>query len=200
MTDILPTIHNNRFLDLVVQATYLIDMEVMDKLVHELAFVRVNGGRLFIIGVGGGAANASHAACDFRKLCGIEAYAPTDNVAELTAHANDEGWDTIFVNWLRFSRLNKQDAILVFSVGGGSDDPEVSVNIVQAVHLAKDRGAKVLGIVGRSEGVTARVGDVVLVVPTVDDTFLTPITEAFQAIIWHCLVSHPSLKLFDTKW
>ncbi len=147
MTDILPTIHNNRFLDLVVQATNLIDMEVMDKLVHELAFVRVNGGRLFIIGVGGGAANASHAACDFRKLCGIEAYAPTDNVAELTAHANDEGWDTIFTNWLRFSRLNSKDALLVFSVGGGSMDPEVSVNIIRAVHFAQDRHAKILGIV-----------------------------------------------------
>lgn len=192
--------HSAAFMNHVAAIAALIDPLVIDQLVQEIVFVRVNGGRLFIIGVGGGAGNASHAACDFRKLCGVEAYVPTDNASEITARANDEGLDTIFTGWLEVSRLSSKDALLIFSVGGGNSERGVSVSIAKAVHMAKEREAKVLGVVGRADGVAAMLGDVGLVVPEVAPKLITPLTEAFQAIIWHCLVSHPTLQIEDTKW
>ena len=192
--------HSAAFMNHVAAIAALIDPLVIDQLAQEIVFVRVNGGRLFIIGVGGGAGNASHAACDFRKLCGVEAYVPTDNASEITARANDEGLDTIFTGWLEVSRLRSKDALLIFSVGGGNFERGVSVSIAKAIHMAKDREAKVLGVVGRRDGVAAVLGDVGLVVPEVDSSLVTPLTEAFQAVIWHCLVSHPVLQIEDTKW
>ena len=173
------------------------DIEV---LVGELVRLRDRGGRLFLLGVGGSAANCSHAVNDFRKLCGIEAYAPTDNVSELTARINDEGWDTVFSEWLKISRAGANDAVLVLSVGGGSIEPNVSPNLVSALREAKARKMTVLGIVGRSGGYTKEVGDCVVVIPTASDARVTPHTEAFQAVVWHCLVSHPNLQTNATKW
>jgi D-sedoheptulose 7-phosphate isomerase len=173
------------------------DIEAMcDELVH----LREQGGRLFILGVGGSAGNCGHAVNDFRKLCGIEAYAPTDNVSELTARTNDEGWHTVFSEWLKVSRASPKDAILVFSVGGGNLEKNVSANIVAAIQEAKGRGLKVLGIVGRDGGFTKKAGDVVVVIPTVEEARVTPHAEAFQAVVWHCLVSHPRLQKNATKW
>ena len=177
-----------------------LDAAAIEKVVEELAAARAAGGRLFILGVGGSAANASHAVNDFRKICGFEAYAPTDNVAELTARANDEGWETVFVEWLRGSRLAAKDAVLVLSVGGGDLEKNISPNLVQAVKLAKTRSATVLGIVGRNGGYTAQAGDAVVIVPTVNPGNVTPHSEAFQGVIWHLLVSHPDLKRSQTKW
>jgi D-sedoheptulose 7-phosphate isomerase len=177
-----------------------LDPAVCERAVELLAAVRKRGGRLFILGVGGSAANASHAVNDFRKIAGLECYAPTDNVSELTARTNDEGWSTTFAEWLKGSRLNQQDALLVFSVGGGSVEKNISPNLVAALQLAKERGASILGIVGRDGGYTAQVAHVTILVPTVNSENLTPHTEAFQAIIWHLLVSHPKLKLGQTKW
>lgn len=177
-----------------------IDTAQIERLAEELVRLREREGRLFLIGVGGSAGNCSHAANDFRKLCGIETYAPVDNVSELTARANDEGWDTIFTGYLRGSRANARDAILVFSVGGGDMARNVSTNIVKAVDLAKERGMKVFGVVGRASGHTATHGDVVVVVPVVEPALTTPHSEAFQAVVWHCLVSHPSLQRNATKW
>jgi len=165
-----------------------------------LALTRSSGGRLFILGVGGSAANASHAVNDFRKIAGIEAYAPTDNVAELTARVNDEGWETVFESWLRTSRLRAIDTVLVFSVGGGDREKNVSPNLVAALQYAKSVGAKILGIVGRDGGHTAKVADVCIVIPTVNPDHVTPHTEAFQAVVWHLLVSHPAVKRQQTKW
>jgi D-sedoheptulose 7-phosphate isomerase len=172
----------------------------IDRMVSILAETRGGGGRLFILGVGGSAANASHAVNDFRKIVGMETYAPTDNVSELTARTNDEGWETVFESWLRCSRLNKKDAVLVFSVGGGDRERNVSPNLVAAVDFAKSAGAKVLGIVGRDGGHTARVADACVIVPTVNPVNTTPHAEAFQAVVWHLLVSHPDLKQVQTKW
>lgn len=177
-----------------------IDHEAIDNLVGELVALRERGGRLFIIGVGGSAANASHAVNDFRKLCGIETYAPTDNVSELTARTNDEGWETVFSEWLRISRANENDAILVFSVGGGNAEMNVSMNIVAALKLARERGLKIFGVVGRDGGYTKQFGNSVIVIPTVADARVTPHTEAFQAVVWHCIVSHPALQIQKTKW
>jgi D-sedoheptulose 7-phosphate isomerase len=177
-----------------------IDTARVELLANELAQLRDRGGRLFILGVGGSAGNASHAVNDFRKLCGIEAYSPVDNVSELTARTNDEGWDTAFSAWLEISRLNERDAILIFSVGGGDVERNVSTNIVKAIDLAKARRAKVFGVVGRSTGYTARNGDVVVVVPEVNAERVTPHSEAFQAVVWHCLVSNPVLQTKRTKW
>jgi D-sedoheptulose 7-phosphate isomerase len=177
-----------------------LDPALCEKAVSLLAAVRAREGRLFILGVGGSAANASHAVNDFRKIAGIECYAPTDNVSELTARTNDEGWATVFVEWLKGSRLNAKDALLVFSVGGGSEEKNVSANLVTALQLAKQRGATVLGIVGRDGGYTAQVADVCIIVPTVSPATVTPHTEAFQAVLWHLLVSHPALKTAQTKW
>ncbi len=172
----------------------------IEALVGELVRLRDRGGRLFLLGVGGSAANCSHAANDFRKLCGIEAYAPTDNVSELTARTNDEGWDTVFSEWLKISRANANDAVFVLSVGGGSLERNVSTNLVAALREAKARKLAVLGIVGRSGGYTKEVGDSVVVIPTVSDARVTPHTEAFQAVVWHCVVSHPQLQINATKW
>src|SRR5258708_27682121 len=165
-----------------------------------LAATRAAGGRLFILGVGGSAANASHAVNDFRKIAGIEAYAPTDNVAELTARVNDEGWETVFESWLRVSRLRSNDLVLVLSVGGGDLERNVSPNLVAALQFAKGVGAKILGIVGRDGGHTAKVADVCIIIPTVNPAHITPHTEAFQALVWHLLVSHPAVKQQPTKW
>ena len=162
--------------------------------------LRERGGRLFILGVGGSAGNASHAVNDFRKLCGIEAYAPSDNVSELTARTNDEGWPTVFSEWLKVSHANAKDAILIFSVGGGNMEKNVSPNIVSAIGVAKENGLAVLGIVGRDGGYTKKAGDCVIVIPTVEESRVTPHAEAFQAVVWHCLVSHPKLQKNATKW
>jgi D-sedoheptulose 7-phosphate isomerase len=171
-----------------------------DKCVAELRGVRERGGRLFILGVGGSAANASHAVNDFRKIAGIEVYAPTDNVSELTARTNDEGWASVFVEWLRGSRLNGKDCVFVLSVGGGNLEKNVSPNLVTALQLAKQVGARVIGIVGKDGGYTAKVADACVVVPTVNPNNITPHSEAFQAVIWHLFVSHPDLKINQTKW
>jgi D-sedoheptulose 7-phosphate isomerase len=177
-----------------------LDPALCEKAVELLAAVRERGGRLFILGVGGSAANASHAVNDFRKIAGIECYAPTDNVSELTARTNDEGWSTVFAEWLKGSRLNDKDALLIFSVGGGNVEKNVSPNLVAALQLAKERGASVLGIVGRDGGYTAKVADVAIVIPTVNPNNTTPHSEAFQAVVWHLFVSHPRLKVAQTKW
>lgn len=172
----------------------------IEKMCDELVALRERGGRLFLLGVGGSAGNCGHAVNDFRKLCGIEAYAPTDNVSELTARANDEGWHTIFSEWLKVSRGNDRDALMIFSVGGGNLEKNVSPNLVTAIQEAKTRKMKVLGIVGRDGGYTKQAGDVVVVIPTVEASRVTPHSEAFQAIVWHCLVSHPKLQKVATKW
>jgi D-sedoheptulose 7-phosphate isomerase len=168
--------------------------------VVELRATRERGGRLFILGVGGSAANASHAVNDFRKIGGFEAYAPTDNVSELTARVNDESWESVFVNWLKGSRLNKNDCIVVFSVGGGDLEKNISPNLVRAVQFAKEIGAAVVGIVGRENGYTAKVADACVIIPIVNPNHITPHSEAFQAVVWHLFVSHPSLKAAQTKW
>ena len=177
-----------------------IDVDRVEALVANIVSLRVNEGRLFILGVGGSAANASHAVNDFRKLCAIETYAPTDNVSELTARTNDEGWETVFSEWLKISRLNKNDGILVLSVGGGSREKNVSVNLINALDHAKSVGATIMGIVGRDGGYTAEVADVTVIIPTIDAGLVTPHTEAYQAVVWHCLVSHPKLQVQETKW
>lgn len=177
-----------------------LDTAVLERMAEKLAALREGGGRLFILGVGGSAANASHAVNDFRKIAGLECYAPTDNVSELTARTNDEGWASVFAEWLRGSRLNAKDGLLVFSVGGGNLEKNVSPNLVQALQLAKQVGALVLGIVGRDGGYTAKVADACAIVPTVNAANVTPHSEAFQAVLWHLLVSHPKLKVMQTKW
>lgn len=177
-----------------------IDTAAVERVAVLLADCRARGGRLFILGVGGSAANASHAVNDFRKICGFEAYAPTDNVSELTARTNDEGWAGVFESWLKVSRLRAGDALLVFSVGGGNLEKNVSPNLVAAIGYAKSVGATVTGIVGRDGGYTAQAADACVIVPTVNPTHVTPHAEAFQAVIWHLLVSHPALKVAETKW
>jgi D-sedoheptulose 7-phosphate isomerase len=177
-----------------------LDVAAIERMVRLLADTRDNGGRLFILGVGGSAANASHAVNDFRKIAGIEAYAPTDNVSELTARTNDEGWSGVFESWLRVSRLNARDAVLVFSVGGGNLEKGVSANLVAALQFARAAGAKIAGIVGRDGGYTAQTADACVIVPTVNPTHITPHTEAFQAVVWHLIVSHPDIKRAETKW
>lgn len=177
-----------------------LDMEAIEGVVAILAATRASGGRLFILGVGGSAANASHAVNDFRKIAGIEAYAPTDNVSELTARTNDEGWASVFEAWLAVSRLKPEDTLLVFSVGGGNLEKNVSPNLVSALQFAKRVGAKVTGIVGRDGGYTAKVADACVIVPTVNPVHTTPHAEAFQAVVWHLMVSHPALKQAETKW
>jgi D-sedoheptulose 7-phosphate isomerase len=171
-----------------------------EKCVAELRSVRDRGGRLFILGVGGSAANASHAVNDFRKIAGLECYAPTDNVSELTARTNDEGWASVFAEWLRGSHLNAKDALLILSVGGGNIEKNVSPNLVAALQLAKQVGARVIGLVGKDGGYTAKVADACVIVPTVNPANITPHSEAFQAVLWHLFVSHPDLKVNQTKW
>ncbi len=177
-----------------------LDTQQIEKCVDILSHGRANEGRLFILGVGGSAANASHAVNDFRKIVGIEAYAPTDNVSELTARINDEGWATVFVNWLKVSRLNAKDMLLVLSVGGGNIEKNISPNLVAALQYAKTVGAKITGIVGRDGGYTRQVADACVLIPTPNHENTTPHAEAFQAVIWHLLVSHPKLKAAQTKW
>jgi D-sedoheptulose 7-phosphate isomerase len=176
-----------------------IDLNIVEKMVDEIAAIREQGGRLFFLGVGGGAGHASHAVNDFRKIAGIESYTPTDNVSELTARINDDGWESAFVNWLKGSRLNGKDGIFVFSVGGGNAEKNVSVNIVSSLQYAKEVGAKVFGVVGRDGGYTAQVADACVVIPPVRSETVTPQTEAFQAVIWHLVVSHPKLQKYEMK-
>jgi D-sedoheptulose 7-phosphate isomerase len=183
-----------------IQVLEKIDHAIIEKMAGILYNVRDSGGRLFFLGVGGSAGNASHAVNDFRKIVGIESYAPTDNVSELTARTNDEGWDTVFAAWLQTSRLNEKDAIFVFSVGGGSLEKNISPNLVRALQFAKERNSKILGIVGRDGGFTATVADAAVIIPVVNAANITPHSEAFQAVIWHLLVSHPKLKARETKW
>jgi D-sedoheptulose 7-phosphate isomerase len=188
------------FLAEVQQVTAQLDVNAIEKCVDELAKVRERGGRLFILGVGGSAGNASHAVNDFRKICGFEAYAPTDNVSELTARTNDDGWATIFAAWLAGSRLGTKDGLLIFSVGGGNLEKNVSPNLVSAIQLAKKVGASVIGVVGRDGGYTAKEATACVIVPTVNPTHVTPHSEAFQGIVWHLFVSHRKLKVAATKW
>ncbi len=190
----------NQYLEEVVQIARTLDRAAVDRAVAVLAGVRADGGRLFVLGVGGSATNASHAVNDFRKICGFEAYAPTDNVSELTARINDEGWEGALAAWLRGSRLAARDGLLVFSVGGGDAARGVSVNLVRALEHAKAVGARIVGIVGRASGYTAQVADACVVVPTVSSANVTPHAEAFQAVVWHLFVSHPALKTAPTKW
>jgi len=192
--------HAQSYLDQVRQIAANLDHELLERMADELAGLRQRGGRLFLLGVGGSAANCSHAVNDFRKLAGIEAYSPCDNVAELTARTNDEGWSTVFEAWLRTSRAGSKDAILVLSVGGGDAERNVSPNIVRALDHARQNGVKILGIVGRDGGYTKKVGDMVVVVPTIEAGSVTPHAESFQAVIWHCLVSHPRVMLQANKW
>jgi D-sedoheptulose 7-phosphate isomerase len=177
-----------------------IDKEVLSSMIDSIVSTRDAGGRIFFLGVGGSAANCSHAVNDFRKILGIECYAPTDNVSELTARANDEGWATIFSEWLRISKLNKNDLIFIFSVGGGSLEKNISPNLVEAIKYAESIGAGILGIVGRDGGYAAQRSKQCLIIPTVNSSNVTPHSEAFQAVIWHLIVSHPKLKIKETKW
>jgi D-sedoheptulose 7-phosphate isomerase len=177
-----------------------LDESAIERMATLLADVRARGGRLFFLGVGGSAANASHAVNDFRTIAGIESYAPTDNVSELTARTNDEGWDTVFATWLRTSRLSKNDAVFVFSVGGGDLERNISPNLVRALEYVKQVGASILGVVGRDGGYTAKVADAAVIVPTVNPANVTPHSEAFQGVIWHLLVSHPAVRAAQTKW
>jgi D-sedoheptulose 7-phosphate isomerase len=177
-----------------------LDLDAIEKMVDLLATIKREYGRIFFLGVGGSAGNCSHAVNDFRKIVGIESYAPTDNVSELTARTNDEGWPTIFVEWLKVSRLSEKDALFILSVGGGDLEKNISPNLVEALKFAKSLGAKITGIVGRDGGYTAKVADVCVIIPTVNTETITPHSEAFQAVIWHLLVSHPKLKANATKW
>ena len=189
-----------QFLAEVQQVTAQLNEAAIEKCADELAAIRNRGGRLFILGVGGSAGNAGHAVNDFRKICGFEAYAPTDNVSELTARTNDEGWATVFSEWLKGSRINAKDGLLIFSVGGGNLEKNVSPNLVSANQVAKSVGASVVGIVGRDGGYTAQQATACVIVPTVNPTHVTPHSEAFQGVIWHLFVSHPKLKVAQTKW
>ena len=177
-----------------------LEHDVIEKLIDEIVYVRKNNGRIFFLGVGGSSANASHAVNDFRKLCNIESYAPTDNVSELTARINDDGWDKSISTWLKVSNLNKSDAIMIFSVGGGDLERNVSVNLIEAIKYSKKVDSKVFGIVGPNGGYTKTHGDYVIVIPIDDKNLLTPLAESYQAIIWHSIVSHPKLKINPTKW
>jgi D-sedoheptulose 7-phosphate isomerase len=194
------TEHAARYLADIGKIASGIDPGQIDRIVVLLREVRRNGGRLFCLGVGGGAAYASHAVSDFRKIAGIECYSPSDNIPELTARINDDGWQTAYANWLCGSRLNAKDALFVFSVGGGSEEKNISVSLVKSLQLAKQAGAKVVGIVGRDGGYTAQVGDEVIVVPTLSADTVTAYTESFQSVLWHCIVSHPDLKMNAMKW
>lgn len=190
----------NQYLDEAKRIIEQLDTLMIKKMVELLIEVRENKGRLFFLGVGGGAGNASHAVNDFRKIAGIEAYTPTDNVSELTARINDDGWESVFVEWLKVSKLNAKDAVFVFSVGGGNLEKNISVNIVGALEYAKSVGAKICGIVGRDGGYTVKVADACLIIPTATPVTVTPHTESFQAMIWHLLVSHPELSIHKMKW
>ncbi|MBC8343432.1 MAG: SIS domain-containing protein [Bacteroidetes bacterium] len=190
----------DNFLSEIKSIVEKLDNTVVEKMAKILVDIRNNQGRVFFIGSGGGAGHASHAVCDFRKLCNIESYAAYDNVSELTARVNDEGWDSTILNWLKVSNLNSKDCLFVFSVGGGSADKNISNNIVKAVQYIKEKGGKVVGVVGKDGGFTKEAGDAVVVIPTINENHITPLTEGFQAVIWHLLVSHPLLQINPTKW
>ena len=192
--------YSRNFLDLINQITISIDDKKIDLLARKIAELRRNKGRLFFIGIGGSAANSSHAVNDFRKLCNIESYSPLDNVAELTARINDEGWDSSIRDWLKVSNLKKNDALFIFSVGGGNKIKKVSTNLIAAIDYAKKRKSKVFGVVGRKNGYLGKKGDLVIFIPEVNSKKVTPLSEAYQAIVWHCLVSHPLLQQKKNKW
>jgi len=189
-----------RYLEEVQQVINGISIHEIEKMIQLLVNLRKRGGRLFFLGIGGGAGNASHAVNDFRKICGIESYTPSDNVSELSARVNDDGWDTVFVNWLKGSKLKDSDGVFVFSVGGGNAEKNISANLVYALKYVKEIGAKVFGVVGRDGGYTAQVADSCIIVPTVNPETITPHTESFQAVIWHLIVSHPEMKVSEMKW
>jgi D-sedoheptulose 7-phosphate isomerase len=196
--------NNREYIDSYLKESLVIigklDKDQIEKMIEILKNTKNNNGRLFIIGVGGGAGHASHAVNDFRKIAGIESYSPAENVSELTARINDDGWESCYANWLIGSRLNSKDCLLVFSVGGGNEEKNISVNIVNALKLAKEKSASVIGIVGKDGGFTAKVADACVIVPVVNSVTVTPHTESFQAVVWHLLVSHPALKSFEMKW
>ena len=192
--------YTSSFLDDAIAIINKIDRIQIQKMIQILLEIRKNNGRLFILGVGGGAGHASHAVNDFRKIAGIESYAPTDNVSELTARVNDDGWETVFESWLKGSRLTAKDCIFIFSVGGGNAEKNVSVNLVNALRFAKETGAKVIGVVGRDGGYTAKVADACVIIPSVNEKTVTPQTEAFQAMVWHLIVSSPAMQKFEMKW
>jgi len=192
--------YTSQYLNEAIQVIGLLDQKQINAMVEIVAKIRADGGRLFFLGVGGSAGNCSHAVNDFRKIAGVECYAPTDNVSELTARINDDGWDSVFANWLRGSRLGPKDGVFVFSVGGGNVERNISPNLVRGLELAKQVGAKVIGVVGRDGGYTAQVADACTIVPIVNDRTITPHTEAFQAVIWHLIVTHPALKANEMKW
>ena len=192
--------HSENFFKQAAEIIDRVDFAVIEQMAESLVNLRKESGRLFFLGVGGGAGHASHAVNDFRKICGIECFSPIDNVSELTARTNDEGWDTVFSSWLETSKINEHDAVFVFSVGGGNLEKNISANIVSALKVAKSRKALILGVVGRDGGYTKEVGDHVLIIPTIDKNHVTPHTEGFQAVVWHCLVSHPKLQKESMKW
>lgn len=196
----LSPIYTTAYLEEVLQITAALDINAIERMVTLLSEVRMQGGRVFFLGVGGGAGNATHAVNDFRKIANIESYAPTDNVAELTARINDDGWESSYASWLKGSRIISQDAVFVFSVGGGNAEKGISINIINALKLAKAVGAKVLGVVGRDGGYTAQVADACVIIPSPNPQTVTAHTEAFQAVIWHLMVSHPLLKQQEMKW
>ena len=191
---------SSNFMREVSEIAGILDCELIEKMSEELSNLRKRDGRLFLLGVGGSAANASHAVNDFRKLCGIETYSPTDNVSELTARTNDEGWETVFSEWLKTSHLSDKDMLLVLSVGGGNLEKNISTNLIYALDFAIERKSTIIGIVGRDGGYVKKIGKYVLVIPTVNKERVTPHSEAFQAVVWHCLVSHPDLQINATKW
>ena len=193
-------VYTNEYLSEVKLIVDRIDPKAIERMIDLIVEIRKNNGRMFFLGVGGGAGNSSHAVNDFRKIAGIEAYSPCDNVSELTARTNDDGWEQVFVGWLKGSRLNKNDAVFVFSVGGGNVEKNISANLVRALEHAQVVGAKILGIVGRDGGYTGRVADACVIVPTVNPNTVTPHTEAFQAVIWHLIVSHPKMRISEMKW
>ena len=190
----------NQYLNETKSIIDLIDREQLEKIISLIKGIRSKQGRMFILGVGGGAGHASHAVNDFRKICGIEAYSPSDNVSELTARVNDDGWETAYVNWLKISRLNQNDMVFVFSVGGGNLEKNISSNIVKSLEFAKKTNAKICGIVGRDGGYTAQISDACVIIPTVNPETITPHTEGFQAILWHLFISHPDLQRYEMKW
>jgi D-sedoheptulose 7-phosphate isomerase len=192
--------HIERYLEEAIKVIEKIDKNRIERIIKSLIELRQRGGRLFFLGVGGGAANASHAVNDFRKICGIETYTPTDNVSELTARTNDSGWESVFVDWLKGSKLSKNDGVFILSVGGGNSEKNISVNLVEALDYAKDVGAKIFGVVGRDGGYTGKVADACVIVPTVNPETVTPHTESFQSVILHLIVSHPDLKVSEMKW
>ena len=192
--------HSKNFLSNVAKLSDILDHDKIEKICDELVNLRKKNGRLFILGVGGSAANASHAVNDFRKLCGIEAYAPSDNVSELTARTNDEGWETVFSEWLKISNINNKDALMILSVGGGNIEKNVSKNLILAVDLANKIGTKIFGIIGKDGGYVKKHGTNIVSIPTIDENLITPLSESFQGIVWHCIVSNPKIQINSTKW